>query len=929
MLRLDESLNPGPESDPPLAAGGRSLGVLALATTVLVIVLLLSLDRLDLCAWSPVCGPLLAEDISQGRLDTALPAPQPGFHLEQTFIPHHNGLAEIELILVQYGGAMPSDGGSLFTVELRDRDEAVVATQALDTGALSHNQVYTLRFAPQPASADHSYTLRLSGSERNHISVWGYSLDVIEGGQLGLIADHPSAEPPALEARELRFVTRYALTPGDMAAAASWPLRDWPLTLAALLLLPLPGVLLLLLARPRGWDPAAWLGVALALGVAAWPVLWQWLSLAGVRWSGPVLWAAVGGGWFVAIFMAARSRKRRGAGGRVASSEWRVPLPPGEVRSGLVVGETQGSKSTHLHSGSPAPLPPCSPAPLRLRGTSSVVYPLLLTTLLLATLATRFIAARDLAFPPWVDSSRHALITTIMVDSGQTPAGYEPFLPVDHFPYHFGFHTLSAGLSLMIARPLPELLLFLMQLLGGLLPLTVYAAGWLVTRRRAVGLLAAFLVALPFFFPGYYATWGRMTQLAAMLILPPLLALTWRLGRGWPRLWPLVGALAAGLFLTHFRVFLFYLPFALLAALYHGLRLRRARGLLLAGALGGLLALPRLIELLRVTDPARAFGQSLPGYNDFPTGYLTTGWERHYLILAAIGLAVLVAGLARRQRWTAFPSLLVLWTASLFALLAGGRLGLPESLVVNLNSMYITLFLPLALFLAITAERAWAWVERRGAGEQEGRGATVQASTLAPLCHANRRPSPDLSRGERNPPPATRPLPPRILCGFLALAAGVVLGLMALFGFRQQVNILNPQTILALPADTMGLNWMDENLPADARVAVNAWRWLGETWAGADGGAWITPLTGRQTTTPPIDHIYNRDLFLEVRTFNAAASADEDWSDPASAAWLAEQGVTHVFVGRRGGAFDPAELSRNPGLSLLYQRDGVFIFAVK
>jgi hypothetical protein len=168
-----------------------------------------------------------------------------------------------------------------------------------------------------------------------------------------------------------------------------------------------------------------------------------------------------------------------------------------------------------------------------------------------------------------------------------------------------------------------------------------------------------------------------------------------------------------------------------------------------------------------------------------------------------------------------------------------------------------------------------------------------------------------------------------VVCGLSSLFAGVALALLALFGFRQQANILNPQTILALPADEMALAWMDENLPDDARVAVNAWRWLGETWAGADGGAWITPLTGRQTTTPPIDYIYNPDLFQQVRAFNAAASAVEDWSDPAVAAWLAEQGVSHVFVGRRGGAFEPAELSRNPGLSLLYQRDGAFIFAVK
>jgi hypothetical protein len=89
-------------------------------------------------------------------------------------------------------------------------------------------------------------------------------------------------------------------------------------------------------------------------------------------------------------------------------------------------------------------------------------------------------------------------------------------------------------------------------------PLTVYAAVWLLVRQRGAALLAAFLVALPFFFPAYYATWGRLTQLTAVLILPILLAATWRVPfGGWDgrRGWWLVGLLVAGLCLIHFRVF--------------------------------------------------------------------------------------------------------------------------------------------------------------------------------------------------------------------------------------------------------------------------------------------------------------------------------------------------------------------------------------
>jgi hypothetical protein len=197
--------------------------------------------------------------------------------------------------------------------------------------------------------------------------------------------------------------------------------------------------------------------------------------------------------------------------------------------------------------------------------------------------------------------------------------------------------------------------------------------------------------------------------------------------------------------------------------------------------------------------------------------------------------------------------------------------------------MYITLFLPLALFLAIAAGRVWDGLRHQ----------------------------------------------PVVLRAPAASIAGGVLALLFVFGWRQQANILNPQTILALPQDEAALAWLDDNLPADARVAVSAWQWLGATWAGSDGGAWVVPLSGRESTTPPVDHIYNLDLFARSRAFNEAATAVTDWSDPAAAAWLAEQGVTHVFVGRRGGFFDPAALSRNPSLQTFYAQDGVFIFALK
>ena len=87
-------------------------------------------------------------------------------------------------------------------------------------------------------------------------------------------------------------------------------------------------------------------------------------------------------------------------------------------------------------------------------------------------------------------------------------------------------------------------------------------------------------------------------------------------------------------------------------------------------------------------------------------------------------------------------------------------------------------------------------------------------------------------------------------------------------------------------------------------------------------------MTRLGTTTPPADYSYSAELHRSVAEFNEAASAIEDWSDPASAEWLREEGVMHLYVGARGGFLDPAELARNPALTLLHQHDGTFVFGV-
>jgi hypothetical protein len=494
----------------------------------------------------------------------------------------------------------------------------------------------------------------------------------------------------------------------------------------------------------------------------------------------------------------------------------------------------------------------------------------------------RFLAIRDLAFPPWVDSSRHGLITAVMAENGRTLTDYAPYLDIDRSLYHTGFHAYSATVAMMTGVPINRLLLNLGQLLQALMPLTVYAGAWLLTRRRGVGLIAAFLVAVPFFFPAYYATWGRFTQLAAMLIMPILIGLLWQLvrgaktGRKW---WGLVGVLSAGIFLIHFRVFLIFLPFALFVWLFSAGR--HTRWLVLAGGLGGLLVLPRALQL-QATNLGNSILNAPDSYNSFPRGYVETGWEQYWLILGGVVLLGVFLASCWGRRWTTLPLLLVAWVAVVGGVLSGRLTFVPTTWLININSAYITLFLPLSLVLGIGMERIWANARQR-----------YWIETMLLM----------------------------VLFGVGGMAA-------LLFGARQQITILNESTILAWEGDNAGILWLNDHLPPDANIAVNSWLWSGTTWAVGDGGAWLLPLTQRAVTTPPIDYIYAADNGESVRQFNEAASAMPDWSDPTATDWLQAQGVTHIFVGAKGGFFDPAKLVQNPQVEMIYHEGGVFVFAL-
>ncbi len=783
-----------------------------------------------------------ATDQRQNRLDVVAPTPAPGIALEQSFLAVHNGLAAVELLLASSGNLSPQP--ATLTLRLMDDDNRQLAFASWDPDQLRHNDPLRFNFAPIRNSAGQRFRLLLEGTEGNRVTVWAFSLDGYQPGEL-VSNDQP-------QTGDLYFRTTYRYRLADaLHDLCRFLRRQAGLGVVLLLLLGVPGMALL----PRRWnrsgDLGVWLGLAVASSLATMPLGWLWLTFVGGRWRPASLWLAL-----MALLL--------------------VVLWRGQA------GHPRRALAWHPETG-------------------------WLALVVIAGLAVRLLAVRDLVLPAWVDSPQHWMIAQLMGQSGQVLSSYRPVMPVDTFWYHWGFHALVATVWQMTEAPLEQILLWGGQMLNAMVPLSVYAASVLLTNRRPAGLVAAFFVALVGLFPGYYVTWGRYTQLTGMLLLGPLLGVAWQYLRAAGRrdrcssaadaFW--LALMLGGLALVHARVWVFALIWCFLAALTMVLGRRDSvrfvgRAWVIRSAMPILLSLvvaapwlvriaghvlPRLVRLAGGSGPAGT-------YNAFPWAYLSHGWERYWLIAAAVAwLAASATALSRRFRRRSAGragAMAVVggWVAALLVAVNLDRLGVPSSSFVNNNSVAISLFLPEALLLGWLVDACGRQAAKHGIG--------------------------------------------RVLAPALLSALTVLAGTM---GAVQGLGVVNQDTILAGPADLEMIRWVRDNLPAGSRVAVNAWLWLPEhNWAGSDGGYWLWLLADRETTMPPLGYGYDPAYLQQINEFNRQLMAVTAWDAPETAGLLQSAGVTHLFAGERGGALRPERLAASSNYRLLATNGTAWVF---
>jgi hypothetical protein len=673
------------------------------------------------------------------------------------------------------------------------------------------------------------------------------------------------------------------------------------LAAALVAVLVLPGWLALELAgrTDRGFDRLA---VAVGCSIVLWPLVLLWTSLLGFHWTAAAYRAALAVVALAVVLVVVRRR----------SLSWPPRRPDA---AGLALG-----------------------------------------AILVVALLSRAGQARGLVATPWVDGYHHTLITQLVLDAGGVPGGFQPYLPVDRFYYHFGFHALAAAVSWLSGASSRAAVLWLGQALSASAVLAAYYLARRLTDGRLAALAAASVPAGLFWFPAYYLSWGRFTQLAGLVALPAAWALVWDAARGptaarrTGAALALAAAASAGLVLVHYRVTVYFaLGVALLAvaALVHRGRRRRVLGALVAVTVGALiLALPWLGRNVIVgANTLRAASATWlaapPEVDAVPAWLFTIGANGFWLRLAGLGL---VAGMARRRpaAWLVAVYLCLVLVAS-----SPGLFGLSASWVLPRFAAAIAAWLPVAVGLAFLADALVAvavrWRTRRARGDLGLAAAAVVLAGADAWLLRGTLPLDTLARdvvalsaagvalawsgrsGAAGLPDRLEPVARPVQ----ALVAAGIVGL-TIIGAWSMRGLLNESLVLLTAADLRAADWVRANTAPDARFLVRAADWQLGTYRGQDGGYWLPLTAGRATTMPAVFYNYGAKAYgLEVADVARQVARGDGLTDGELLALMARTGAEYVYLGPTGNGreatLSAARLDRVAGLERVYAADGVYI----
>lgn len=517
--------------------------------------------------------------------------------------------------------------------------------------------------------------------------------------------------------------------------------------------------------------------------------------------------------------------------------------------------------------------------------------------------AVRFWVIRLVDVPLWGDSYQHTMIAQLLVDNRGLFTSWLPYAELQTFTYHFGFHSLVAVFHWVTNLSLHQATLWTGQILNGVAVLALYPLATRLGGNRWAGVVAVLVAGLLLPMPMYYVNWGRYTQLAGQAILPIAVYLLWRAIDSQPRNWGLIvisWIVMAGLALTHYRVLIFAVifiaSFFLISARRHNFRALLLNTTIL-GVGAGALFLPWFLRVFQghiltilgyqLSTPASAVSEWTQQYNVIGDLfiYLPAGVWLLMPILIGWGLWMKKSGIAVIALWW----LLIFWVAN------PSWLGLPGEGALNNFAVFIAAYLPAGLILG----SSMGWLVKRDIAIEQLSGRVRPALSLFLL----------------------------VLVVFLGT-----------WGLTHRVRDLEfRKHALVTRPDLRASQWIQSNVPGDARFVVNSFiAYGGSAVVGSDAGWWLPLLAQRQTTLSPLNYGSERGPFEDYHAWVTQLGQEievKGYQHPHLIAQYQDRGVTHVYIGQQGGqvnttgnVLNPDELHNHPSFRSIYHQDRVWIF---
>jgi hypothetical protein len=797
-----------------------------------------------LMATSISCSPIIGHgQATEAQVDQVL---EGSTRIGQNIRSRNAGLTGVDVFLAPHS----SGNGSIRLRLMASRTEPrVLASADLNLNNITRADFRRFTFPTQPESylVDYHLELQLIGSGKVAVGS-GSANSYLDGA---MYVNGQSVD------RQLCFQLVYE--PTRLAMGLARQSLIWLFWLGvALAAFVLPGWALLMALWPRVEGLVFWgkLGLAAGVGMGIYPVLLLWSNLFGLHLGKLNAW---------------------------------IPL----VTSLIYLLYKYLRRNQHAQS---------HPLPLHGANVRSSWSHAAMIVILAAVVLSRFWIIRTVAVPMWGDSYQHAVITQLIIDHGGLFSSWQPYSELGTLSYHFGFHSLAAVLHWLTGLDTPQAVLVTGQLLNVLAVLSVYPLATLLgTASPWCGVLAVYIAGLLSPMPAYYANWGRYTQLAGQVMLPALVCLIWLFTKesGWSRKKVLLlSLLVAGLFLTHYRVFIFFLLFLpglgwkIIKTYPWRKIIPVCAGIIATASVLVTPWVPRLLDSRLTGNAVEAFTQRSSPFTDWikqadliwPPAELYPPW---FWLLSC---ALLLYGFWRRSQG---PLQMTVWFGMLLLAANPQWLNLPGQGTMTNLAVFIAGYLAAAIIMA------------------DG---VVGVS--------------------------------RIVSGKLRswIVATVFLGLAAIMPIlvRQRINDFQPQkfTLASIPDVRAGL-WVRENTDPKARFLVNSFFTFGKTViVGSDGGWWLPLLGRRESNLPPLTYSFERgvdDHFLaSVKSLWDTISV-QGINSKESLKTLRDRRFTHIYIGQLQGrvgysgpaVLDPAILTTSPYFEKVYHEDCVWIFRIK